>query len=76
MHSCSRAHVLASLLACLRAFTPPRFCACSPAREANARPGPMAPPQEGKLQQTYEIFDLEGLSFQLISMSTLKFTQA
>tara|TARA_B100000787_G_scaffold118280_1_gene88463 strand:+ start:376 stop:486 length:111 start_codon:yes stop_codon:yes gene_type:complete len=36
----------------------------------------MAPPQEGKLQQTYEIFDLEGLSFQLISMSTLKFTQA
>jgi len=31
--------------------------------------------QEGKLQQTYEIFDLKGLSFQLISMPTVKFTQ-
>lgn len=31
--------------------------------------------QEGRLQQTYEIFDLEGLSWQLVSMSTLKFTQ-
>ena len=31
--------------------------------------------EEGKLQQTYEIFDLAGLSFNLVSMSTLKFTQ-
>ena len=31
--------------------------------------------EEGKLQQTYEIFDLAGLSFNLVSMSTVKFTQ-
>jgi len=31
--------------------------------------------QEGRLQQTYEIFDLAGLSTKIISMSTLKFLQ-
>jgi len=31
--------------------------------------------QEGRLQQTYEIFDLEGLTLSIISMGTIKFTQ-
>ena len=31
--------------------------------------------QEGKLQQTYEIFDLGGLSAKLVSFSVIKFVQ-
>jgi len=31
--------------------------------------------QDGRLQQTYEIFDLEGLTLSIISMGTIKFTQ-